>query len=54
MTDNEKCYCLEVFRKKYGSHVQGDCLKWSCGRYRIEKRKEKEGQKEKTNQQDTP
>ena len=39
---NNKCYCLEIFRKKYGDHVQGNCLKLSCGRYRIELRKEKQ------------
>jgi hypothetical protein len=46
--ENEKCWCLEIFKKKYGEHVQGDCLKQSCARYRAEKRKELE--KDKTNQ----
>ncbi|WP_157888146.1 hypothetical protein [Bacillus marinisedimentorum] len=54
MNDDEKCYCLEIFRSKYGDHVQGDCLKWSCGRYRIEKRKEKEGKKEQASKKETP
>lgn len=43
----EKCYCLEIFRKKFGDHVQGECLKYSCGRYRREKRKEKDVDKDK-------
>jgi hypothetical protein len=34
-----KCYCLEIFRKKFGPEVQGKCLEMSCGRYRIEMRK---------------
>jgi hypothetical protein len=44
-SDNEKdtkCYCLEIFRKKFGDHVEGKCLEWSCGRYRKEKRLEKD------------
>lgn len=32
----EKCYCLEIFRKKYGNHVTGNCLKLDCERYRRE------------------
>ena len=36
----EKCYCLEIFKKKYGNQVQGKCLKLECARYRTEKEKE--------------
>lgn len=32
----EICYCLEIFRKKYGEHVTGNCLKLECERYRRE------------------
>jgi hypothetical protein len=41
MTANktEKCYCLEIFRKKYGNHVNGNCLKLACERYRRETEK---------------
>lgn len=38
METTEKCYCLEMFRKK-DPNVQGECLKMKCGRYRIEKRR---------------
>ena len=33
-TKEDKCYCLEAFREKYGPHVQGECLKLSCANYR--------------------
>ena len=40
MTDHEEiCHCLNLFRKTYGDHVQGDCLKLKCARYRTEKGK---------------
>ena len=29
----DKCYCLEIFRKKYGNHVNGKCQKLKCQRY---------------------
>ncbi|QOY35098.1 hypothetical protein AWH56_020710 [Anaerobacillus isosaccharinicus] len=32
----DKCYCLEIFRQKYGNHVTGNCLKLECERYRRE------------------
>lgn len=32
----DKCYCIEIFRKKYGNHVNGKCLKLDCERYRYE------------------
>jgi hypothetical protein len=36
---NQKCYCLEILRKKFGPDIQGQCLELSCGRYRRELRK---------------
>ena len=33
----ETCYCLEAFRKKYGPHVQGTCMKLDCANYRKHK-----------------
>ncbi|MBM4763563.1 hypothetical protein [Bacillus sp. B15-48] len=39
---DEKCYCLAIFRKKYGNDVQGNCLKTECARYSREKEKEKD------------
>ncbi|SDP50656.1 hypothetical protein SAMN05216565_103363 [Litchfieldia salsa] len=39
--DQERCYCLELFKKQYGDHVKGNCLKNKCARYRTEKEKEK-------------
>lgn len=49
----DKCYCLEVFKKKYGDYVQGKCLEWSCGRYRIEQRKIKENKLIKENKNES-
>lgn len=40
------CYCLEIFRKKFGNEVQGKCLELACARYRRENEiivKENEG-----------
>ncbi len=45
--EREKCYCLEIFKKKYGDHVQGECLKLACTRYRTEKSKEEDSCKKK-------
>jgi hypothetical protein len=36
---DNKCYCLEIFRKKYGKYIQGDCLKLNCARYKKEIRR---------------
>jgi hypothetical protein len=33
-----KCYCLEIFRAKYGDQVDGKCLRESCARWRRENR----------------
>ncbi len=30
----DRCYCLEAFRQKYGPQVQGNCMKLSCANYR--------------------
>ena len=38
MEMTEKCYCLEMFRKK-DPNVQGECLKMQCGGYKIEERR---------------
>ena len=35
--EEDKCYCLEAFREKYGPHVQGECMKLSCANYRKHK-----------------
>ncbi|WP_169891150.1 hypothetical protein [Litchfieldia alkalitelluris] len=34
--EKKKCICLEIFRKKYGEHVKGECFKMNCARYRKE------------------
>jgi hypothetical protein len=33
-----KCYCLEIFRAKFGDQVEGKCLRESCARWRREQR----------------
>ncbi|MBT2664892.1 hypothetical protein J7J00_05245 [Bacillus sp. ISL-4] len=41
--EENKCYCLEAFREKYGPHVQGECMKLSCANYRKHKGIDKKG-----------
>ena len=38
METTDKCYCLDMFRKK-DPNVQGECLKMKCGRYKLEMRR---------------